>query len=205
MNLNQIATPWGPSQYVHFHGDDRKVVRVGTAEHGGIGVLAGLELPAPFAGLGLTDSEGAAWYEEDQAYAIPVCAFPDRFPANWVDAARATLRDEFPEAYMAHFGVVLTSATSRALARREFEDATRDKFTVSTAFGSSHWNVPSGFVMACGWRRRDEAVASFLVPVERYEVNPGRLVLDEFPRWEPDRSLPYLKPAENRAASHAAG
>jgi hypothetical protein len=49
-------------------------------------------------------------------------------------------------------------------------------------------------VYACGWRKIDEATAGFLVPADIYDINPARLVLDDFPLWEPDRTLPYSKP-----------
>jgi len=202
--MSKLSTPWGPADYVHYHGEDRQVLRVGTSSHGGIGVLPSLSMPAYLAALADTDGYGTRWYEEDIAWAIAVTAFPDRFERTWVEAAKDTMRNEFPEAYVAHYGGVLTAETSRILERRQFEAATRNNFVVTASFGEWAWNCPTGFVYACGWRRSDEATAGFLVPAEKY-VNPGRLVLDEFPRWEPDRSLPYFKPkAETPRAATAA-
>ena len=108
--------------------------------------------------------------------------------------AKEILQHYYPEAFMAHFGGVLTAATSRALEQREWESATANNYTVTAGFGDWTWNVPLGYVYACGWRRSDEATAGFLVPADVYNVNPGRLVLDDFQRWEPDRTLPYSKP-----------
>ena len=82
--------------------------------------------------------------------------------------------------------------SARAIERREFEAATRDNFVVTAGFGSSFWDVPCGYVYACGFRQRDEATAGFLVPASRY-TKPDRLILDEFPRWEPDRTLQMHK------------
>lgn len=169
------------------------MLRVGTSSHGGIGVMPAVAMPAHLAALADTDAYGTRWYEEDIAWAIAVTAFPDRFDPSWVNAARGTMRNEFPEAYVAHYGGALTAETSRVLERRLFEAATRDKFVVTGSFGDWAWDVPPGYVYACGWRRSDEATAGFLVPDAKY-VSPGRLVLDDFPRWEPDRTLPYFKP-----------
>ena len=166
---------------------------MGTSEHGGIGVLPAAPMPDYLAALGHTDVYGTRWYEEDIAWAIAVTAFPDRFEPSWIVAAKETMRHEYPEAYMTHYGVVLTAETSRLLERRQFEAATRNSYTVTASFGEWAWNVPVGFVYACGWRRSDESTAGFPVPAEKY-LNPGRLVLDEFPRWEPDRSIPAYKP-----------
>lgn len=195
----KISTPWGPSHYVHFHGADRLVVRVGTAEHGGIGVDASLSMPPALAALALLDSDGRRWYEEDVAWAAAVVAFPERFQPEWLEPAKDTLRNEFPEAYMAHFGVTLTTADSRVLEERAWHAASADNFIVMSAFGDSFWNVEPGMVYACGWRRRDEATAGFLVPEAVYSAaNPSRMILDHFPRWEPDRSTPYLKAQRDR-------
>ena len=58
------------------------------------------------------------------------------------------------------------------------------------------WGVAEqGHGYVAGWRRRDEATACFLVPACDF-INPERLVLDDFPRWEPDRSQPFVKRAE---------
>jgi hypothetical protein len=181
------------ADYVHFHDPERNIRRVSTSSHGGISVSRGLEMRAHLAALGLTDATGCLWFEEDLAWAAVPVAFPQHFSEEMVEAAQQTLRHHFPEAYVAQFGGVLTASTSRALAQREWEAATENSFVVTTGFGSWAWNVPPGHVYACGWRRRDEATAGFLVPAAEY-VNEGRLVLDAFPRWEPDRTLPYFKP-----------
>ncbi len=83
---------------------------------------------------------------------------------------------------------------------REFHARTTDNFIVTAAWGSSFWDVGNGKVYVCGWRRRDEATAGFLVPEEEYQVNPSRLILDTYPRWEPNRSLPYVKPERQASA-----
>lgn len=192
-NMEKLSTPWGLADYVHFHDPDRKIRRVSTSSHGGISVSRELKMPDHLAALGMRDATGCLWFEEDLAWAAVPAAFPQHFNEESLEAAQQTLRHHFPEAYVAQFGGVLTASTSRALARREWEAATANSFVVTCGFGDWAWDVPTGHVYACGWRRSDEATAGFLVPASRY-VNEGRLVLDAFPRWEPNRTLPYFKP-----------
>lgn len=192
--MKHLNTPWGVADQVDSYHPEHKILRVSTPEHGGIAVALDLQMPACLAALGLQEG-GYRWFEEDEGWAAPATAFPTFFHPDHVRAAREILQHRYPEAFMAHFGGVLTPATSRALAQREWETATAGKFTVTCGFGDWAWNVPAGHVYACGWRRSDEATAGFLVPVDIYDVNPARLVLDGFPRWEPDRTLTYCKPA----------
>lgn len=188
-----MQTPWGVADQVDSLHPDGKILRVQAPDGGGIGIAVDLPMPTCLATLGEQGTD-YLWFEEDQAWAAPVTAFPSFFHPEHVRIAKEKLQHCYPEAFMAHFGVLLTAATSREVARREWEAATADKFTVVAGFGDWAWNVPPGQVYACGWRKKDEATVGFLVPADVYDVNPGRLVLDEFPRWEPDRSLPYSKP-----------
>lgn len=191
----KMNSPWGQTHYVHYHGSDKLVVRVSTSEHGGIGVHPDVSMPLALACLGMTDDAGWRWFEEDLAWAIPVVALPERFPEDWVTAARDTLRNEFPQAYMAHFSVVLTPKESRLLEQMEWDAATRNRFTPTAGFGSEFYNVPPGTVWVAGLRLSDEATAGFLVPEVDYLASGSRLILDGFQRWEPDRTTSYRKPA----------
>ena len=197
--MKNFQTPWGMADQVDsLHPEKNKLLGVHTPEHGGIAVAMDLPMPCYLAALG-EEGQSYRWFEEDQAWAAPATAFPSFFHPDHVRRAKEILRDHYPEAFMAHFGGVLTAATSRALEQREWESATANRFVVTAGFGDWAWNVVPGHVYACGWRRRDEAVAGFLVPAEIYNVNPGRLVLDDYPRWEPDRTLPYSKPRTSAA------
>jgi len=189
--MNKLQTPWGLADYVHYHDPQRTIVRVGASSHGGIGVALTRDMPDYLASLG-TIENGWRWFEEDQGYCAAVVCFPDHFKPEWVEGAKLVLQNWYPEAHMRHFGSVLTAATSMALEQREWDAATRDKFVVTSGFGAWAWNVPQGKVYASGFRASDEATAGFLVPAAEY-VNPARMVLDGYPRWEPDRSLPYMK------------
>lgn len=188
-----MQTPWGMAQTVRRHDPESHIVQVATASHGGLGVLACQSMPAHLRDIGtLVDSR--TWFEEDTAWAAAVIAFPALFTSEVVEAAKQTMRDWYPGAYTTHYGEPLTAATSQTIAKREWEAATKDNFVVTTSFSDTFWDVPTGHVYACGFRARDERTAGFLVPVEEY-VSPQRLVLDGFPQWQPDRRLPYVKPA----------
>jgi hypothetical protein len=191
--MQKRQTPWGPADSCVALSKDNTVLKVGTPEHGGIGVAPSVELPQHIHECALVDHDGWRWFEEDIAWSAAAIALPEFFDEKTMQAAKDTLRHCMPRTFMAHFGVLLTGATSRALAQEEFESATKSNFIVVHEFGDLYWNVPEGHVYACGWRRADEATCGFLVPIEKYR-NPSRLVLDEFPRWEPDRSLPFCKP-----------
>lgn len=193
--MKNFHTPWGIADQVDSLHPERQILRVHTPSHGGIAVAVELPMPSHLAEIGETQQGYRyRWFEEDQAWAAPATAFPSFFHPQHVRAARDILQHHYPEAFMAHFGIVLTAATSRALERREWESATANKYTVSAGWGDWAWDVPRGYVYAAGWRRNDESTAGFPVPADVYNVNPGRLVLDDFPRWEPDRTLPYSKP-----------
>lgn len=187
-----MHTPWGCAQHVEKISIAGDVIRVDTASHGGIGVARSRQFPASLIGLAIQDSEWL-WFEEDCAACAPVLAFPSLFGAKARIAAEASLRNWFPSHYEQYFGRKPTAAESSAVAQSEFEEKTRNNFVVRTGFGDWAWDVPAGSVYAVGFRASDKAEAGFLVPKEQYRV-PGRLVLDGFPRWEPNRSLPYSKP-----------
>ena len=193
MNSNSMSTPWGGSQSRTFYDPQRTIMLVNTAEHGGFGVHVSREMPKHLVtGIAIVEDTWR-WFEEDQAWAAVAVAFPEFFSEANVASAQQTLKDWYPEAYMAHFGVNLTAADSRKLEQLAWEEATRDNFVVTAGWGDWAWDVPAGHVYAAGFRARDGAAAGFLVPQDQYE-RPGRMVLDSFPRWEPDRTKPYCKP-----------
>jgi hypothetical protein len=189
--MMRFETPWGQSALVRFLSSNGDVVRVESPGHGGDGVRTDVPMPPTLAGLGVTVGNWR-WFEEDVAWAAVAIAFPALYQPEQVELATSTLRDWFPDEYSAHFGVQLDAQSSRVLEQREWEQATRGSFCVTAGFGSQFWDVPAGYVYACGFRASDEAVAGFLVPEAEY-ANPMRLILDAFPRWEPNRTLPYLK------------
>ncbi len=187
-----MRTPWGNAHSVTYYDPERKIVHVSTASHGGIGVDLAVDMPAHLAAIGECDGK-RRWFEEDEACAAVIIAFPHFFSANVVEQAKETLKNWRPEAYMVHFGVTLGPADSHVLEKRAWEHASFDNFVSTAVWNDAFWDIPSGYVYAAGFRKRDEAVAGFLVPRSKC-TNASRLVLDGFPRWEPDRTKPYCKP-----------
>lgn len=194
--MRKFCTPWGVAHSVKALDWESKVLEVHTASHGGIGVHPDIELPQYAIDCADVAQDGMRWFEEDVCWAAAAIALPKFFTTEQLQCAEHTLRHSLPTAYMAAFGVVLAVEASRHLEQEAFDEATRNNFTLSAGFDSSFWNVPPGMVYACGWRRRDEATKGFLVPEAEYlGADRSRLVLDGFPEWEPDRSMPYLKRA----------
>lgn len=196
--MKSTPTPWGQSQGIQFCDPQRLIAKVHTAGHGGYRVHVDLSMPEPLASIGqIEPSLGPfRWFEEDDAWAAVVIAFPQWFAPGLDASAQDTLRDCFPQAYEAHYGVKLTPAQSRTLATLEWEEKTKDNFTLVTGYSDRHWDVPEGKVYAIGFRRSDEATRGFLLSRDDYEaVIKSRAVLDAYPKWEPSRSLPMMKPA----------
>jgi hypothetical protein len=191
--MKQLRTPWGIAGQVASYHPERKILHACAADQGGFAVALDLPMPAHLAALGAQD-ESYRWFDEEHGWAAVATAFPAHFSPGSVTRAKDILRDHYPEAFTAHFGVVLTAATSLELEKREWEAATMNNFTVCASWEEGAWDIPPGQVYACGWRHADEATCGFLVPAAVFRVDPSRLVLDPFPRWEPNRSLPCAQP-----------
>jgi hypothetical protein len=185
--MSKTNTPWGVADSVSFYDPEKTIKHVTTAEHGGFGVSLAREMPAHLAALGTAD-ESTRWFEQDHAWAAVAIAFPRHFYAGRVEEAKELLKRFFPNAYTREFGDRLTALDSDRLEQAAWEDRTVNRFVATGSF-TSGWNIPQDHVYAAGWRRFDEATAGFLVPRDLF-VNPDRLILDDFQRWEPDRSLP---------------
>lgn len=70
-------------------------------------------------------------------------------------------------------------------------------------FGDWSWNTPVGMVYACSFRASDGATAGFLVPADEYNVNPGRLILDKYPRWDPSYATFATLFAAHKTINHS--
>lgn len=191
-------TPWGIADNVKDVAGDGTVVAVSTAGHGGIGVHTSRTMPAYFRSQALRSGDWL-WFEEDCDWAIPALSFPDLFPKDQ-DSAKKTLCNWHPDVYAKHYGQRPTAAESLKVAELERNERLKDKFTVTSAYSDTSWNVPKGFVYVSGWRRADGAKQGFLVPKDQY-VNPHDLALDGFEKWEPDLTLPYMKPKAEACAA----
>ena len=187
-----MRTPWGDAHTASYYDPARKIVHVSTASHGGIGVDLALDMPAHLAAIGECDDK-RRWFEEDEAWAAVAIAFPQFFSAAVVEQAKETLKHWRPDAYMVHFGVTLGPADSHVLEQRAWDHATRDNFVTTAVWNDAFWESPVAMSTLRASALDDEAIAGFLI--RRSEcANATRLVLDGFPRWEPDRTKPYCKP-----------
>ncbi len=192
-----MATPWGRADSLTKMTPAGDVVKVATASHGGIGVRVDGPAIAP-ALLDLAIKEGDwYWFEEDQCWCGAVLAWPDLFKERERAAAESTLRNSCPDVYERFFGRRPTAAESIAVAEAAVRARTHENYTPQSGYGDWAWDVPPGHVYVLGRRASDGATAGFLLTKQEYE-HPFGLVLDDFPRWEPDRSLPYSKPREAR-------
>jgi hypothetical protein len=92
-----------------------------------------------------------------------------------------------------------SAAESMEVRTRTLKVQLQDKFTVKATWGDWAWDVPQGHLYILGQRSSDMVEAGFLVPEADYKTPVDEIVLDAYPRWEPDRRLPYSKPKEARA------
>lgn len=139
-------TPWGAPHSRRIVVDG--IVRYTTASHGGYWVSPERVASMP-QGLRPTkhlDSDGGAWFEEDQEWAIVELAFPQHFGSQNQEPARRLLKDWMPEIWEAWTGETLTPETSYTRRREAFFKKHQDAQVVTAAFGSWHKLVPKGKV-----------------------------------------------------------
>jgi hypothetical protein len=202
-NMHKFCTPWGAAHVVKPLDWGGKVLEVHTASHGGIAVMADVVLPAWAIACAEISQDGTRFFEEDVCWSAAATALPKFFSSEALQSAEHTLRHWLPKTYMEAFGVQLAVDASQYLTQLAFEEETKDKYVVTAGFGDWAYNVPTGMVYACGWRRADESTKGFLVPEVDY-VNPSRLVLDGYQEWEPDRTQPYVNAFKANAAPRGA-
>ena len=186
-------SPWGKIDQTEGIDDKGLIIRVHTPSHGGIGVHKSLEMPSSLASLAMEPAAEWRWFEEDCDWAAVPLAFPDRFNEAVLDQAKDCLRNWNPDAYEGFFGVKPTPEESHVAKDRYLKDLNKQNFMPKTGYGDWAWDVPKGFVYCQGARQSDEATKGFLVPADEYK-NLQELVLNDYPAWEPDKSLPYTKP-----------
>lgn len=199
--MKKISTPWGISVLSTAISPDEKIVRVHTESHGGYGVSRQLTMPAHL-DLPEDGQSDWRWYEEDEAWCCVPLAFPQYFDEKMVAAAAETAKDSFPHIYEAHFNCKLTPQESAALYRAKIDSDLRCNFRVATAYGDWAWDVPRGYTFVVGRRASDGEVKGFLVPKSEYDcANLSEMVLDAYPTFEPNRTLPYVKPKPEMLAA----
>jgi hypothetical protein len=95
-----VDTPWGRPDTVKEIA--RGIVSYSTPSHGGFWLSPArvASMPKPlrdFVPFGGEQTGPGRWYEEDCDWAVVALAFPQFFPAEAVDAARATVKNWKPE------------------------------------------------------------------------------------------------------------
>lgn len=193
--IRGMATPWGPASFLMAKNPDKSVIVASTCSHGGIGVhIPTHSIPEHFKTLSIC-VDSWAWFEEDCAWAAAALMFPDLFPKDQ-DFAKSTLCNWYPRVYEAHFGSSPSAAQSMVVRQNEILDRLKNHFTVKATWGDWAWDVPQGKIYVLGRRTSDGVEAGFLLPSDDYKSPIDEIILDAYPRWEPDRTLPLSKPKE---------
>ncbi len=171
------TTPWGKAD--HKTPITRGINFYSTPGHGGYSVSKGLFAKMNPALASIGEAYGSAvWFEEDCAYAAVYLAFPEHFDASKIDCAHESIKNYFPDAYEAAFGVKVKAEESYVIRGREFEARNANNYVVKAAFGSWHENCPEGFVLVATKRASDGSEKAFLVPTTEYDARPGTFVID---------------------------
>lgn len=166
-------TPWRPSQGATVYAEG--VVCHSTAGHGGFHLSAERNrkvnpvLRAP-----------SGWYEEDEAWAIVAITFPHLFTGYERRCAERTVKDSWPDAWEAIFGIVRQPGESREKDRRDFEKEHAGNWIVVSAISSDQ---QPGFVEVVatpgGRRGAGTEERRFLVPSDEYRIGRFGFVVDE--------------------------
>ena len=163
-----MHTPWGTAQSQRALA--KGITQVSTAGHGGIKLS-----PERNAFVHEAWRNADGWYEEDCEWAIVAVTFPDAFTGRDPEHARSKARNQYPDAFTAATGEVVTLEQSRALRERAFAAETADKLVTIAASGDWHKAVPKGHVLVTatlgGDRTRVGEHRHFIVPKEDY-VHP---------------------------------
>lgn len=197
--MKPMYTPWDLATTVIPLNPNATLIQVHTPSHGGIGVHNTLPMPTHLQSQGIRDGEWR-WFEEDELWACAAIAFPAHFKPETLEAAKQTLLHSLPKLFEVQFPQEKDALRqSRALIAQQVRLATKDKFITRSAFGDWAWDVPYGYCYLSASRASDGANDGFLVPSHIYEAcyksgGPDAFVLDGFPRWEPNRDMPYSKP-----------
>lgn len=161
------STPWGLS-------DDSKKLAKGvtafsTPGHGGVRVSAKRmsEIPSMFHKAAIVRKDGAGWFEEDCAAAVPLYFLV----AHEADASLVkSLKCWYPDEWTAHTGEAVSEAESLVLRDRAHKKAAFNKFAVCSAFGSWAANVTADHVGVVGKCAATGEERLFLVHKDNYSA-----------------------------------
>lgn len=169
---SRASTPWGASQGATLYAED--VVFHSTAGHGGFHISAERNRKVH----PLLRAEGG-WYEEDECWAAVAITFPHLFTAFERRCAERTIKDSWPDAWEAIFGMVLQPGESREKDRRAFEREHAADWIIASAITSDHELGFVEVVATLGGKRgpgTDER--RFLVPSGEYRIGRFGFVVD---------------------------
>ena len=172
-------TPWGMSQGATIYAEG--VECHSTAGHGGFKLSSERNRKVdPVLRI------AGGFYEEDEAWAIVAITFPHLFTSFERRCAEQTIKDSWPDAWEAIFGMILAPGESREKDRRAFEAVHSDDWIVISAITSEQ---QQGFVecVATPGGRRGVGTEErrFLVPSSEYSAGRFGFVID------PDRHTVY--------------
>ena len=170
--ISHVSTPWGVSQRATIYSDG--VESHSTAGHGGFQLSAERNRR----GHPTLRARGG-WYEEDAAWAIVAITFPGLFTSFERRCAERTVKDYWPGAFEAIFGVTLQPGESYERDRRAFQKAHASDWIVTSAIISDHQNGAVECIASLGREHGPHAgVRRFLVPSSEYEVGRFGFVID---------------------------
>ncbi|EJT00878.1 hypothetical protein RCCGE510_32876 (plasmid) [Rhizobium sp. CCGE 510] len=167
------STPWGPSQGATAYADG--IVCHTTAGHGGFHLSS-----ARNAKVHQTLRADGGWYEEDAAWAIVACTFPDLFTAYERKCADKTTRDSWPDAWEEIHGRSLAPGESCAKDAQAFAREHAEDWIVISALRSEHHPGMTEVIATIGGTRGEHVdERRFLVPSQEYAVGRFGFVIDE--------------------------
>jgi len=180
---SRVQTPWGVSQGATVYAEG--VESHSTAGHGGFKLSA--ERNRKVHAL-LRGQDG--WYDEDCAWAIVAITFPDLFTGFERRCAERSVKDSWPDAWEAIFGVVLGPGEFDEKDRQAFHEAHSGDWIAVSAIASGHrQGFVEGVAAPGGQRGAGTEERRFLVPADEYAVGRFGFVID------PSRHAIYSGPS----------
>lgn len=180
------STPWGPAQQSKTiaHG----IVRYSTASHGGYHLTKGRVDAMPrvmrelMDKIGAIESDGEAWLEEDNAWALVAFAFPSEFSLNDVTCAEVMMKNHFPDTWEAITGKQLKPGQSRIRDELCFAEANKHNHVAIRSYWHLYEHVTDGMIGLAttvgGVHHRDAEETYWLVPEKEFNANPHHFVVD---------------------------
>lgn len=162
-------TPWGiADQSKKFA---RGIVFYSTPGHGGFKITEKRfqEMPECFRDA-RPKSKYYLWFEEDNEQCLLLLAFPSFFDEKYIQFAKDTLRNHYPDAYETHYNEIIPEGESLEKDRRIFEERNKNNLVVIIANTSDTYPKMVETVATIGGKWEDDTQDRFfLVPTEEYQ------------------------------------